>query len=58
MKTKNTTSVSDKLINERKGEWFKRINNSILIKLLHSSEQDGENIYNLGKENNDNKKIM
>ena len=39
MKTKNTTSVSDKLINERKGEWFKRINNSILIKLLHSSEK-------------------
>jgi len=58
MKTKNTTSVSDKLINERKGEWFKRINNSILIQLLHSSEKDGENIYNLGKENNDNKKIM
>lgn len=57
MKTKNTTSVSDKLINERKGEWFKRINNSILIKLLHS-EKDGESIYNLGKENNDNKKIM
>ena len=59
---KNTSSVSDNLVSKRKSELFKRIKGSTIIKLLHSSENQGENIYNVGNEmnnnNNDNKSVV
>ena len=51
---KNTSSVSDNLVSKRKSELFKRIKGSTIIKLLHSSENQGENIYNIGNDINNN----